>query len=165
TRPFADKAADIHFRAGFCEREERRAETDFCVLAEHFTGEVIQRLLQVGKADIPVDVERFHLVKEAMRPGGYGLIAVYPSRHDGANGRPGLLQEWDLHVRGMCPQKDVGILLNEERVLHFAGGMVFGKVECREIVPVVLDLRTLFHIESETLEDRYDPRPRQVEWV
>src|SRR5690606_32964827 len=108
-RTFADQAADIHFSTGLCKREERRAEANLRVLAEHFAGEVIQRLFEIGKAYVAIDVKSFHLVEEAVRTGGYCFIAIHASGHDGADGRFCSLQKSYLNVGGMRPQQDIGI--------------------------------------------------------
>src|SRR5690606_1744308 len=106
-------------------------------LSVHLTGKVIEGLLEVGKTYIPVDIKSFHLVKEAMGACGDGFIAVYPSRHDGTYGWPGLFQHPDLHVGGVRAQEDIRISGDKELALHSRGRMFFRKIHAREVMPTV----------------------------
>lgn len=53
----------------------------------------------------------------------------------------GALHHACLYRRCVRAQQHIGLAADEECVLHVAGGMVGGKVERREQVPVVFDFR------------------------
>ena len=69
-------ATDVHFRAGFGEREVRRAQADFRFRSEHLLGELQQDLLQVGERYVLVYIQAFYLVEEAMRTVADSFVAV-----------------------------------------------------------------------------------------
>ena len=48
----------------------------------------------------------------------------------------------------MCAKQYIGVVLDEEGVLHVTGGMILGEVQGGEDVPIVLDLRSLSDAES-----------------
>ena len=48
----------------------------------------------------------------------------------------------------MCAKQYIGVMLDEEGVLHVTGGMVLGEVQGGEDMPIILDLRTLSDAES-----------------
>src|SRR6185437_6671660 len=52
-----------------------------------------------------------------------------------------------------------------EGVVHRTRGMVRGKVECLEVVPVVLDLGTFGHRIAELREDRLDALAGTGQWM
>ena len=49
----------------------------------------------------------------------------------------------------MGAQQDVGSSVDEEGVLHIAGGVVFGEVERGEYMPVVFDFGAFGNVKSE----------------
>jgi len=63
----------------------------------------------------------------------------------------------------MCPQEDVWILCDKKSILHLARRMIFRKIKRREIMPVILNLRTVSDIEPKSFEDLDDPVPGKVE--
>ena len=73
-------AGNIHFGAWLSKWEVRRAETHLGISPEHLSNEVIERLLEVGKRDILINIKAFALVEEAVRARRDRLIAVYPPR-------------------------------------------------------------------------------------
>ena len=153
--PFAaaDVARHVHLRRRLREREVGGAQADARVLAEHLLGKVHQCLLHIGEGDVLVDVQPFHLVEDAVCAGGDGLVAEHAARADDADGRLLLLHRAHLQGGGMRAQRDVGLLVDEEGVLHVAGGMLLREVERREDVPVVLDVGTGDGGEADPLED------------
>ena len=60
----ADVATDVHLCTGLSEGEVAGTETNLGVGAEHFAGEGEQHLLEVGEADILVDIQAFDLMEE-----------------------------------------------------------------------------------------------------
>ena len=48
----------------------------------------------------------------------------------------------------MCAKQYIGVMLDEEGVLHVTCGMVLGEVQGGEDMPIILDLRTLSDAES-----------------
>ena len=85
------------------------------------------------------------------------LVAVYTTRADNADGRLLVLHDAALVVGCMRAEQDilsyvVGVLLDEERVLHIASGVIGCEVELGEHVQVVVNLRSFCQSESHTLE-------------
>ena len=61
-----NRAAHVHFCRWFREGKIGGPQAYFRFLAEEFPGKIEQGLLQVGKGDILVDIQAFHLVKYAV---------------------------------------------------------------------------------------------------
>ena len=59
---------NINFGTGFGKRKITRAQPDFG-LPKHLLGKIQQRLFQVGKGNVFVDIQAFYLVKNTMRTG------------------------------------------------------------------------------------------------
>ena len=68
-----------------------------------------------------------------------------------------------LDRRGMCAQQDVGILFDEERVLHVARRVFGREVERREDMPVVLDFGSVGHGVAQAREDLDDFVPDECQ--
>ena len=157
-----DVARDVHLCRGLGEGKIGRAETHLSALAKELLHEVVQGLLQVGKGDILVDVEALNLMEDTVGAGRDGLVAEHAARGDDADGRLVGLHHANLHTRGVGAQQhirglvDIGLLVDEEGVLHVAGGMVEREVQGREHVVVVLDLWTFGDGEAEVREDLVD---------
>ena len=149
----ADEAGDIDLRAGFGEGKERRPQPDFGIRPEHFFRKVVEGLFEVGKAHVSVNVQAFHLVKEAMRPGGDGFVAIDASGHDGPNGRLLFFEQPDLHVAGVGAQQHVWVTFYKKCVLHFAGRVIGREVEGGEIMPIVFYFRPIGHVKTQSFED------------
>ncbi len=149
----ADVARHVHLRRRLGEGEEGGAQADAGLLAEELLGEVEQRLLHVGEGDVLVDIQAFHLVEDAVGAGGDDLVAEDTARADDADGRLPFLHGAHLQRGSVRAQGDVGLLLDEEGVLHVAGGVLLREVERREDVPVVLDVGTIDGGEADLLED------------
>ena len=65
----AQVARDIHFGARFGKGEVGGAQPDFGLRPEHLFGKEEQRLFQVGKCNVLVDVESFDLMEKAVCAG------------------------------------------------------------------------------------------------
>ena len=61
-----------------------------------------------------------------------------------------------LYGRSMSTEYYIRMSFDEKCVLHIACRMIFGKVQCREYMPVVFDFRTFGDAESQTCEDIND---------
>ena len=104
-------------------------------------------------------------MEEAVGTGRDGLVAVDATGADDADGSGQLavsvvhlLHHTSLNAGSMAAQQDVlgdvvGMLRDEERVLHVAGGVVGGEVHLREHVEVVLHLGTVGQHEAHARED------------
>ena len=64
-----------------------------------------------------------------------------------------MLHRAGLYRRGVGAKQNIGRTLNEESILHVAGGVVFGKVQRREHMPVVLDFGTFGNRETQSAKD------------
>ena len=97
-----------------------------------------------------------------MGSGRYGLVAEHAARGDDADRRLVGLHNANLNARGMSAQQhirglvDIGLLADEEGVLHVAGGMVEWEVQGREHVVVILDLRTFGDGKAKVRENLVD---------
>ena len=109
------------------------------LFAEDLLGEVFERLLHVGERNPFVDVEALDLMEDAVGAVGDRLVAEDAARTDHADRRPLALHRAHLDRRGVRAQQDVGILFDEERVLHVACRMFGREIERREDMPVILD--------------------------
>ena len=87
-------------------------------------------------------------MEEAVRTIGDSLVSIDTSRTDDADGRLLLFHHTGLYGWGMCAKQYIGVVLDEEGVLHVTGGMILGEVQGGEDVPIVLDLRSLSDAES-----------------
>ena len=141
----AEVAGDVYFGRRFGEREIGGAHTDPALLAEHLFGKVEDTLLHVCERDIFVDVESFDLMENAVRAVRDSLVAEHAARANYANGRFLVLHRADLNRTGVRAQQDIGVLFDEEGILHVAGRMFGWKVQRRENMPVVLDFRAFGH--------------------
>ena len=148
-----DVAADVHLCAWLGEGEITWAQTYLGVGTEHLLGEEQKHLLEVLERDVLVDVEAFHLVEEAVGAGRDGLVPIYSTGADDADGGLCLLHHTCLHAAGMRAEDDVGVRFHEERILHVTRRMVVGKVHAAIYVPVVFHLRSLGQREAQAAED------------
>ena len=149
----ADVAGDVHLGGGLGEGEVGGAQTDADLVAEHPLGEVEEGLLHIGKRHLLGHVEAFDLVEDAVGAGGDGLVAEYTAGADHPDGGLLLLHGAHLQRGGVRAEQHVGVQLDEEGVLHVAGGVLLGEVEGGEDVPVVLDVGALDGGEADVLED------------
>ena len=76
----ADVTTDIHLRTRLREREITRTQTNLCLRTEHLLAEIQQRLTQVSKTNVFVDIQTFYLVEETMRASGDCLVTIYSTR-------------------------------------------------------------------------------------
>ena len=134
------------------EREVARAQAYVGVRTEHFTSEIQQGLLQIGERHVFVNIEGLDLMEEAVGTRRDGFVAVHTAGAYYADGRFGVLHHTALDRGGVGAQKHIGITLYEEGVLHVACRMVGCEIQRGEHVPVVFNLRTFCHGESEAGE-------------
>ena len=132
--------ADVDFGRGLGEGEIARAETHLEVALEERADEFGQRALQVGEARCLVDQQAFDLV-EHRRMRLVRVAAIDLARRDHADRRLAALHRTDLHRRGMRAQQ--AAIAEIEGVVHRARRMVRREIQRLEVVPVVLDLRTV----------------------
>ena len=86
-----------------------------------------------------------NLMENAVRAVRDSLVAEHAARANYANGRFLVLHRADLNRTGVRAQQDIGVLFDEEGILHVAGRMFGWKVQRRENMPVVLDFRAFGH--------------------
>ena len=104
-------------------------------------------------------------MEEAVGTGGDGLVAIDAAwaNHTDRSRQLSMLVVHVLHhtslnARGVRAEQDVlgdivGMLADEEGVLHITGRMVSGKVHLREHVEIVFYLRTVCQNKAHTRED------------
>ena len=149
----AEGTGDVHLGGRLREGEIGRAQADAGVGAEQLLGEVGQRLLQVGEGDTLIDIKGFNLVEHAVRTGGNRLVAEDAPGGDEADGEGVGFHVAHLHGRGVGTEQDIGVFLDEKRVLHITGRMLFGEIEGGEDMPVVLYLGSFGDGKSEAGKD------------
>ena len=136
----ANGAAHVHLGGRFRKREIGGAQTRLDVLAKHGVNERVERSLQIAERQSLVHDEALDLHKD----GGMRCVDLIHAEnapgHDEAERRLHGLERTDLAGRGMRTKHDV--VVDIERVLHIARGMIRGQVEKREVVLVQLDLGT-----------------------
>ena len=92
-------------------------------------------------------------MEETMGARRNSFIAIHPSRTNDTYRGLCVFHDAGLYRGGMGAQQHVGRTLNEECVLHVPGRVVFGKVQCREYVPVVFDFGPFGNGESQASEN------------
>lgn len=141
----------IDLEAGLGEGEEVRAEADGGAGAEDFAEEELQRAFEVGEGDVFIDVKCLDLVKDA-EVGGVDLIAaVGGTGGDDADGQ-GFhgLHGADLHAGGVGAEElAIG---HVEGVALVAGGVIGGRVQRVEAMPLGLDFGAIGEREAHAAE-------------
>ncbi len=160
-RSAGEHHVDLGRRLG--EREVRRPEAHVELVGlEEAAQEVGVDALQVGEADVLVDPQALDLV-EHRRVGRVAVDAVGAPERDHLDRRRVHARVAHLHRAGVRAQQQrlaVRVLrVDVERVLHRARRMVLGVVQRGEVVPVVLDLRTVGDVEADRAEDLLDALP------
>ena len=140
-----------------------RAQPRFAIRAEKRAHEMLQRALQVRKADALVHDQPLYLVKLRQMRGVGHVAAVDLAGRDHVDGRFFLLHDVHLRARGLGAQQHVGLAAHVghvactveqvEGVLHRAAGVVFRGIEGGEVVPVGLDLAPAFYLVTQPGED------------
>lgn len=119
-------------------------------------------LLQVGEANVLVNVESLNLMEEAVCTCRNGLIPIYTARAKHSDWWLMSGHIVSLVVRSVTAEEHVlGHIhrvasLYEERILHITGWMVGCKVEHRKHVLVVVYLWPLIECESHAGKDIYN---------
>ncbi len=114
-------------------------------LAVDLLHELIQHTLQVTERDPLVHHKTFHLAEH----GRMRRVIIRPedlARRQDLDGRLLLLHHVDLPRRGLRPQQ---ILRRQiEGILHIPGRMIHGRIQRREVIIIILDLRSLEDLKS-----------------
>ena len=131
-------AGDVHLDGRLREREVGGTQARLALLAEYVARELVQHALQIAQRDVPVDDKAFHLVEHG-RVRRVVVRAEHPARAEHLDGRFLLLHQPDLPRARLRAQQE--IVRDIEGILHVAGGVIGGRIERREVVVVVLDLR------------------------
>ena len=82
----ADKARNVHLCRGLRKGEVAGTKTNLGVGAEHLLGKRQEHLLQVGKRDVFIYIQAFHLMEETVGTGRDGFVAIDTSGADHTNG-------------------------------------------------------------------------------
>ena len=133
-----DVTTDVHLGRWLGEGEIWGTETNLCLVAKHLLSKEEEHLLQVGERNIFVDIKSFNLVEEAVCTIADSFVSIYATRAKDADRRfRSCLHAAYLYATSVSAKDDVlgyilGILLNEEGVLHVACRMVSGKVQFGE---------------------------------
>ena len=150
----ADLTLHVHLGGRLGERKERRAEAHLRGRREDTPSECRQRRLEVDECDAFIDCEAFNLLEHRRVRRVERISAVAASRDDDANRRRVALEGADLHGRGVRAQQDVAAQV--KAVLRVERRMVFGKVQCVEVVALRLGFRSDYAREAQLAEDVAD---------
>ena len=143
----------IHLSTRLGEREVTRAHTNLRALAKQLLSKVQQRLFQVGKRYTLVDIQALNLVENTVRPIRDSLVSEHSAGADNADRGLLVLHSAHLDRAGVRSEQDIGVLLNEEGVLHIPRRVLRREVQRREDVPVILHLRALSNSVTQPRED------------
>ncbi len=149
----AEDAGDIDFDAGFGEGEEAGAEADFGVFSEEGLGEEFEDSAQVGEVESFFDVESLDLMEHG------AVCDVVVASVDGAwcdDSDGGLVTEHGADLYRACVGAQEGAVFEHEGVLHVAGGVVSGEVECLEVEVIPFGLGALGDFKAHLQEDVLD---------
>src|SRR5690554_1988998 len=92
-------------------------------------------------------------MEEAVRSTTDGFIAINSTRADNSYGQLAFFQHSGLRRRGIRAQYPIWLLCNVEGILHISSRMVCGHIQGCKIMPVVLNLRTLCHHETNFIKN------------
>ncbi len=157
----ADVARDVHLGTWLGEGEIGWAQTYLGVWAEELTCKGEHDLLEVGEADVLVDIESFYLVEEAVGTGCDSLVTIHSAWTDNTYRGLLLLHNTCLNTGGVATQEDIlgdvaeFALFHEESVLHIACRVVSGKIHLGEDMEVVFYLWSVGKGEAHALEYLY----------
>ena len=149
--PSHAQAAQIHFHSRFYEREVAGAESCFHLCVEKFREEIREGELQVGEGYVGVYIEDFDLVEEYVGACSDGFIAVCAAWGCDADGGLMCFHHARLDIARVGSEQDVGVDI--ESVLHVPCWVVFGEIECFEVIVVGVDIGTILDGESHTRID------------
>ena len=154
-----DVTRDIHLCTWLSEWEIAWTQTNLGVSTKHLASKCKENLLQVGKADILVNIQTFYLMEETVCTCADGLVTIYTTRAKYTDRWLVGLHIVSLITRRMTAQENVlghivrVALLNEESILHIAGWMISGKVEHGENMLVIVNLWTMIEGKAHAREN------------
>src|SRR5574344_1978855 len=149
----ADMTGEVDLDRRLGEREEVRTETDGDAVAHHLLREIRENALEICEAHrLGVDVKALDLVEIRAVRGVRRVAAIGAAGADHADRRLVVHHRADLDGRGLGAQE--AVLAEPERVAAVHRRMVRARVERREVVEAVLELRTVRDGETELAEDR-----------
>ncbi len=152
--PIAEIGLDVHLGRWLGEREEGRPESRAPRRAVEAPRKVRERGLEIGKADPLVHREPFDLREHRRVRRVEEIAAIHVAGREDADRRRIFLQGADLHRRRVRPQQSAALEI--ERVVQLHRGVIRGKVEREEVVPLRLGLRAQRDAEPELAEDLAD---------
>ena len=158
-------AAHIHLGRWFGEREIRRAQADLGFLTEQLAREIEQGLFQVGKRHVFVYIKSFNLMENAVGTGRNGFVAEHAAGENSPNWRLGFFHHPNLNARCVGAQQHIRVFADKKGILHVARRVLGRKVQRREHVPVVLNLRPFGNGKSQTGKNFDDFIPNNRKWV
>src|SRR5690606_30316791 len=123
-----------------------------------FLNEVEQSLFQIGKRYIFIHIKSLDLMEETMCTCRNSLIAVHPARHNGTERWLACFHQSNLNGRGMRTQGNIItiLFLDKESILHITRRVLRWKIQGREVVPVIFDLRSFGNDKTEFLKNLND---------
>ena len=143
---FADPAFEIKFETRFDKREERGSESYFDIFAENARNDLLQRENKVRNGDPFVNDKTFALMERVLVACIHRFVSVSFSRTYEFYRRLFREHSSDLDRGSLAAEKFS--VLEPESVLRITRRMIFGNVECIEIVVFVFHLRTIENVET-----------------
>ena len=158
----ANRAGNINLRTRFREGKEVGAKSHTSLLTEHLLYKGEEYTFQFAESHTMIDEQSFHLVK-----GRRVRYIIIPPIHcpwcDDSYGWFMLLHETNLNGRGMCSQHD--FVRDIECILEITSGVVCWRIECIEIVILMLNLWSRSNLESHASENLQHPIGSLCNWV
>ena len=100
-----------------------------------------------------------------MRSCTYGFIAVHSAGANNSYWQFSFFHFTYLNIAGMCTQQPIWVLGNVKCILHISCRMVFGKIKCSKIMPVIFNLRAFCNSKTKTLKNRDDLIFYNIYWM
>ena len=100
--------------------------------------ELVQHRFEIGKTDVAINNQSFDLMKH-WRMRLIGIASIHTARRDDANRDAFFHHGTYLHRRRVSSQQVATRKI--KRIVHGAGRVIFGNIQSREIVEIILDFR------------------------
>ena len=152
-QPFTVFTHDVHFCRRFGKREVGRTEANLQIFLKEVTQEVVQRAFQVGKADVGINNQTFHLM-EHRRVSLVVVVTINTARRDDTNRWLLGFHGADLYARGLGTQQAGSV--KPESVVVSARRVVTRNVQSIEVMIIVFDFRPGCHGKAKLTEETFD---------
>ena len=139
--------------------------------AKHFFCKIQQHLTQVCKRHIFINIQSLYLVEEAVCTCGNRLIAIYTTRTQHTDWWLLTQHCTCLYARSVRTKQNIAwflhtdFLLDKERILHIACRMLWGKIQKRIYVLIILHFWSFRHCKTYTRKNINYLLTHQRQWM